>query len=98
MFKRVDFSAVIFHEASGCVAATVVLWFTPSMETSPLIVVIHHLTTGTSRRSQGLLFLPEKKTSPQMHVLTEPPKEHNIAAMFNSTCGSELAELLIQKP
>ena len=47
MGKRVDFSAAIFHEASGCVAAAGVSWFTLSKETSPLIVLIHHLTTGT---------------------------------------------------
>lgn len=42
MFKRVDFRAVIFHEASGYAAVTEVLWFPLSKETSPLIVVIHH--------------------------------------------------------
>ena len=57
MFKRVDFTAVIFHEASGCVAATVALWFALSKETSPLIVVIHHLATGTRGDHKAFLFL-----------------------------------------
>lgn len=57
MFKRVDFRAVIFHEASGCFAVTVVLWFALSKETSPLIVVIHHLATGTRGDHKAFLFL-----------------------------------------
>ncbi len=56
MFKRVDFRAVIFHEASGCVAVTVVLWLAPSKETSPLIVVIHHLVTATRGDHKAFYF------------------------------------------
>lgn len=43
VFKWIDLRAVAFHETSGCAAVTVVLWLALSKETSPLIVVIHHL-------------------------------------------------------
>ena len=60
MGKRVDFSAAIFHEASGCAAAAGVSWFTLSKETSPLIVLIHHLATGThgDHKTSIAFFLP----------------------------------------
>lgn len=63
MFKRVDFRAVIFHEASGCVAVTVVLWFALSKETSPLIVVIHHLATGSRGDHKAFYFLLEMRST-----------------------------------
>ena len=66
MGKRVDFSAAIFHEASGCVAAAGVSWFTLSKETSPLIVLIHHLTTGThGDHKTSIAFFP---SSPRQRV------------------------------
>lgn len=81
MFKRVDFRAVIFHEASGCVAVTVVLWFALSKETSPLIVVIHHLATGTRGDHKAFYFLLEMRSA-QMYELR---KAKSITLIFDGT-------------
>lgn len=84
MFKRVDFRAVIFHEASGCVAATVVLWFALSKETSPLIVVIHHLATGTCGDQKAFYFLLEMRSA-QMYKLNNLREAHCITLIFDGT-------------
>lgn len=81
MFKRVDFRAVIFHEATGNVAASVVLWFTLSKETSPLIVVIHHLATGTRGDHRAFYFLLEMRSA-QMYKLKNLRETHSVSPKF----------------
>lgn len=75
----VEFRAVIFHEASGYVAFTVVLWFTLSKETSPLIVVIHHLVTGTRRDHKAFYFLLEMRSAQMYKLKKERKKAHSIS-------------------
>lgn len=84
MFKRVDFRAVIFHEASGCVAVTVVVWFPLSKETSPLIVVIHHLATGTCGDHKAFYFLLEMRSA-QVHKRRNLRKAQSITLIFDAT-------------
>ena len=85
MFKRGDFRAVIFHEASACVAATVVLWFALSKGVSPVIVVIHHLATGTCCGDHKAFYsFFWMIISTRMFNLNNLRETHCIALMFDA--------------
>lgn len=94
MFKVVDFRAVIFHEGSGCVAATEVLWFALSKETSPLIVLIHHSATSTHGDHKAFYFLLEMRSA-QVYKLKNLRKAHSIAFIFDGTLMLNWINLLI---
>lgn len=82
MFNRVDFRAVIFHDPSDCVSVTIVLWLALSKETSPLIVVIHHLATGTHGDHKAFYFLLEMNSVYRMYMLKNLRKAQAITLMF----------------